>query len=69
LIDLHEFDIRIRVIDPDIEAAPPSVLACLIRNAGWLYSGFVAVTSRTADADSRTPSFDVIDIVGIVFLQ
>jgi len=28
----------------------------------------VAVTSRTADAESRAPSFEVIDIVGIVFL-
>src|SRR5262245_1625915 len=34
-----------------IEAAPPRLPACLIRKAGWLYSGFVAVTSRTADAD------------------
>src|SRR5215510_12029019 len=30
-----------------IEAAPPRLLACLIRNAGWLYSGFVAVTSSS----------------------
>src|SRR5215813_6319876 len=52
-----------------IEAAPPRVPACLIRNAGWLYSGFVAATSRTADADSSAPSFDVIEIVAIVFLR
>src|SRR5437867_1414256 len=47
------------------EAAPPRLPACLIRNAGWLYSGFVAVTSRTADAESSLPSFDVIEIVAI----
>src|SRR5262245_12095968 len=50
-----------------IEAAPPRLPACLIRNAGWLYSGFVAVTSRTADADSSAPSLDVIEMVAIVF--
>jgi hypothetical protein len=50
-----------------IEAAPPSILACLIRNAGWLNSGFVALTSRTADAELSLPSFDVIEIVAIVF--
>ena len=36
------------------------------RNAG--NSGFVALTSSTAEADSRAPSFEVIEIVGIVFL-
>jgi len=51
-----------------IEAAPPCSLTCLIRNAGWLYAGFVAVTSRTADAESRAPSFDVIEATVIVFL-
>jgi hypothetical protein len=51
-----------------IEAAPPRLPACLIRKAGWLYSGFVAVTSSTAEAESRAPSFDVMDIVAILFL-
>jgi hypothetical protein len=41
----------------------------LIRSAGWLYSGLVAVTSRTAEAEVSSPSFDVIDIEAIVFLQ
>jgi hypothetical protein len=49
-----------------IEAAPPRLPACLIRNAGWLYSGFVALTSRTADAELSSPSFDVIETVAIV---
>src|SRR5262245_42144418 len=52
-----------------IEAAPPRLLACLIRNAGWLNSGFVAVTSRTADAEGIAPSFDMIETVAIVFLR
>jgi hypothetical protein len=34
-------------------------------DAGWLYSGFVAATSSTADAESRAPSFDVIEMVAI----
>src|SRR5262249_24368260 len=50
-----------------IDAAPPCLPACLMRNAGWLYSGFVAATSRAADADSSAPSFVVIEIVAIVF--
>jgi hypothetical protein len=62
-----KLDIRIRVIDPDRGRA--SSPACLIRKAGWLYSGFVAVTSRTEDAELRAPSFDVIDIVAMVFLR
>jgi hypothetical protein len=52
-----------------MEAAPPRLPACLIRNAGWLYSGLVAVTSRTAAAESRAPSFDVIETVPIIFLR
>src|SRR5512132_2741158 len=51
-----------------IETAPPTVLACLIRNAGWLYSGLVAATSRTADAAGRAPSFEIIDAVGTLYL-
>src|SRR6476659_1831828 len=51
-----------------IEAAPPLLPACLIRNAGWLYSGFMALTSKTADAESRAPSLVVIVFVAIVFL-
>jgi hypothetical protein len=51
-----------------IEAAAPRILSCLTRNAGWLYSGFVALTSRTADGELSAPSFDVIEIVAIEFL-
>lgn len=47
-----------------IDAAPPRLLACLVRSAGWLYSGFVALISKTADAELRVPSFDVI--VGVI---
>src|SRR5262245_17840923 len=48
-----------------IEAAPPRLPAWLMRSAGWLYEAFVADTSSTADAESRAPSFEVMDMVGI----
>jgi hypothetical protein len=51
-----------------IEAAPPRLPACLIRNVNWLYSGLVAVTSRTAEAAASEPSFEVIEVVAIIFI-
>jgi hypothetical protein len=52
-----------------IEAAPPLLPACLMRRAGWLYSGLVALTSRTADADPRAPSFELMDAIAMVVLR
>jgi hypothetical protein len=61
-----ELDVGIRVIDPD--RGRPPVPSCFTRSAGWLCSGLVAVTSKTAEAEGSVPSLDVMEVVAIALL-